>query len=182
LNTIKAVQYQSEQHFEHVESDLVKVRGEVDGMKHDAAVADAETTDKRYKKIHNIINETFGTRVHFSKLNPDFVIVMEKLEKDEYSDEYDIFKRNQALIHDLEKEIQHHSALKAGFSRMKDLFLPYGDYFGPDSFDGTFFDMEYVDPTNKKYFKYVSFVAFLLKCQKAIRAPENRFVEFWKDW
>jgi hypothetical protein len=151
-------------------------------MKLDAAVADAKVCDKQYKKIHNIINETFGTRVSFSKLNPDFVIVMEKLEKDENSDEYDIFKRNQALIHDLQDEIQHHSALKASFERIKNWILPNGDYFGPDTFDGMFFDMEYVDPANKKYYKYVSFVAFLLKCQKAIRGPENRFVEFWKDW
>jgi hypothetical protein len=151
-------------------------------MKVSAAVSDAEVCDKRYKKIHNIINETFGSQVPFSMLNPDFVIVLEKLEKDELSDEYDIFRRNRALIRDLHKELPRLASLKDSFERMRDLFLPHGDYFGPDTFDGTFFDMEYVDPTNKKYYKYVSFVAFLLKCQKAVRGQENRFVEFWQDW
>jgi hypothetical protein len=154
-------------------------------MKTDVAAEDAEATEKRYKKIHNIINETFQTWDDFSKQNPNFLTVMKKLDKDQQSDEYEIFKRNRVLIDHLERIPSFYSG---GFLKMKKLLLPancHSNYLEPSEFDGTFFDMEYVDPTNKKYFKYVGFVAFLLKCQKNFnydKCTEKYSVEFWKNW
>jgi hypothetical protein len=151
-------------------------------MKTDVAAEDAEATEKRYKKIHNIINETFQTWDDFSKQNPNFLTVMKKLDKDQQSDEYEIFKRNQALIRILEKSKYNQNC---GFQRVKKMLYHCVSNLEPSEFDGTFFDMEYVDPKKKKYFKYVGFVAFLLKCQKTFnydKCYEKYSVEFWKNW